>query len=654
MHLEFTQQPLPGAGRGLEIPPTALDPHYAWATADQFASHGGPDQTFLVAFEMPLKVAGKDEKTVRSEVLERLGGPGVHLHPVWWNQDFVYGTALLDAEGLRTFEKAAASRRIKRFEVALVPESARSAARNTPVLAAGAPPTPKCQEKTLYGVVDFGCPLAHRRLRTQHCAGTRVLHFWDQEGAFAIPGAVVPPDWGFGSGAESAAIDGHFGSSAAADDWALYRNAGLPGLCRDASHGAHLLGCLFGAHANSTLLWNGVRDHVPVPLAVREPETADLVFVQLPSAYLQGVPRTALGPYRLAALRHILEYAGPDTREIVVPLSSENYDGSHDGQSLFDQAVDALVDFGRKDRNVGMAVLVSAGNSLRTNTHQRVDLAKETSGRFPLRVPPGNERETYVELWMPGSLDTLEFALQAPHATAEPEFRSGDGVWLASDPLGRQVAAIVSLRQPAQAGDSQRCVLFVLRPTQGSGPTGIAGDWRISVRVPAGTQPGPGADVCAYIARSTAALGGWRRGYQATFLRAFSSDWDFERDAPAGPARPYDPFSINGLATARTVTVVGGYQARTGERALYSAGGPARVPGRIGGFLVNAGAPSDESRNFQGIVAWGNRSAGFVRFAGTSVAAPLAARVRARLGELPTDAGGGRKDPQVRIPNIVP
>ncbi|NNU43353.1 S8 family serine peptidase [Ramlibacter montanisoli] len=440
----------------------------------------------------------------------------------------------------------------------------------------------------------------------------------------------------------------------AADDWALYRRAGLPELCRESSHGAHILGCLFGAHANSTLLWQGQHDHAPQRgQSALQNQFPDLVFVQLPSMYIQGVPRSALGTYRLAALEYILECAGPQTTDIVVPISSETYDGSHDGQSFYDTAAAALIDYARLTLGKTMHVLVSAGNTLRTNTHERVNLAAAPGGThtFRVRVLPGNERQTFVEVWAPHTLDDMQFALLSPKATGAPAFVSGDGAWSGSDGLGRPVAGILSLQQATTFGGHQRLVLFVLPPTlaaQGAG--GEVGDWRILVR-----RPGAPGDVFAYISRSTPALGGATRSYQSTFPRRFSRDWDFESGAPAGKGRPYDAHSINGLATGSGITVVGSYQARERLRSQYSAGGPARPPSAHLRFLIDVAAPADASANALGIVGWGNRSAGFTRRAGTSVAAPLAARTVVRLRALPplTPGPTPREDPQIDIQHIV-
>ena len=650
MDLDFKRASLPGAGS--HLPPQSIDPHYAWAAATAFARYGGrTPELFLLAFEMGI-TGSRTEAALTERCVSVFGQPDAFLHPIWWSANSVYGTALVTPRGLAAVEQAAAAGLISRFEVALMPTPERPIAANAVSLASKFVQPQECTQAVLYGVIDNGCPIASTRLRM--AGGTRILNFWDQDGFFHVPGAGAPSKWKFGSSCSFAEIDAYCAGRPPADDWALYQEAGLPELARDASHGAHVLGCLFGAHANSSLLWDTVRDRAPAAGQPRPSGGPDLVFVQLPSAYVQGMPRSALAPYRLAGLRYVLECAGPATTRVVVPSSSENYDGSHDGQSLFDQATDALVAYAKQQKQKELVLLVSAGNSLRTNTHEVVDLdAATTRHTFRVRVLPGVERQTFVELWVPHTLDALEFALQQPGDTAAPVYHSGDGVWIAWS--GAQpMAGIISLRQPSSFGGDQRCIMLVIPPTlvtQGTG--GVAGDWSVSVRAPANAS----GKVCAYIARMTPGIGGRWRGYQSTFPRRFSSDWDFGGNAPAGPGRPYDEFSLSGLATADKITVVGGYQLRSRERARYSAGGPGRKPSRQGAFLIDAAAPSDQAAALPGVLAWGNRSAGFVRLAGTSVAAPLAARALAPPGAagpmLPTTPpGAGRNDPQVPVKNI--
>lgn len=664
MKLDFKRLPLP-AGEG-PIPPTAMDAHFAWAAATGFQFYGGKAlEQFLVAFEMRI-IGPRTEAALTERCLAVFTPPQAILHPIWWNADSLYGTALVTKQGLERVLQAAAAPSdpgvkplVTAFQLALIPVSQRPVT-GLPALGAKKLVVPEtCRQPVLYGVIDNGCPFASTRLRER--GRTRIVNLWDQEGAFRIRSAQPnqpdvtgsPHKWKFGASCGGPALDAYCAGRPPSDDWALYREAGLPGLARDASHGAHVLGSLFGAHANPALLWCGVRDHVPVPKKPRPFTGPDLVFVQLPSAYIQGMPRTALGPYRLAALRYILECAGPETTRVVVPVSSENYDGSHDGESLFERASDAMVAFaGTRDKD--LVLLVSAGNSLRANAHEVVELnAAKRTHEFRVRVLPGTERQTFVEVWVPHSLKDIEFALQAPGDTSPPQWLSGDGSWGASVD-GVPVAGIVSLLQPSGAS-VQRCVLFVLPPTlvrQGSG--GVAGDWRISVKDAGNAK----AEVCAFIARMTPGLGGKYRGHQSTFPRLYSRSWDFANKRPAGSGRPYESYSLNGMATGKLLWAVGGYQLRIGDRAEYSSAGPGRGPSRHAAFLIDAAAPSDESSSLPGIPGWGNRSGGNVRLAGTSVAAPLAARALAPATSpprpnLPVGVGDSRKDPQVPVARVL-
>ena len=663
--LRFNRMPLPSVN-GVAVPATALDAQYAWAAATDFLQYGlqpdaDGDTWFLVAFEIPMPEPEPEPELaalIQAHCDGLFAGLNGLLHPLWWNSSFVYGTALLDQNGLLRLEQLAATHQVRRFEVALAPESSRPAYVTPPL--APAPPAQfvqpgTCQEGVMFGVVDDGCPFASTRLRLAG-GGTRVLDFWEQDGVMTLPGAGAPALWGFGSSADDVLLDALSAAHSPADDWAVYLEAGLPELCADASHGAHMLGCLLDANRNASLLWDGVRDRVPVAAVSPGPATPDLVFVQLPAPYVQGVPRGALSPYRLAGLRYILECAGPNTHRVVVPVSSEIYEGSHDGESLFDQACDALVEYAMGLGKV-FALFVAAGNSLRTDTHDAVRLAPGATHQFRVRVLPGNERHTFVELWMPHALDGLQFDLQPPGAPAGIPL-SGNGCWEGLDAAGNRLAGIVSLQQLTGLDPlgGQRCVTFIIEPTlvmQGTG-AGI-GDWVITVTAPQGAAS---EDLFAWIARSTPGVGGKVRSYQSTFPRHYSWDWNFQSNVPADAdaPRPYDPYSLSGLATGTLNVGVGGYRLRRGQRALYSAGGPGRPPSLRNAFLIESAAPSDESRAVRGILGWGNRSAGSVRLAGTSVAAPFAARVFGRLGTLPAlnPAVPPREDPQIRVVDILP
>jgi subtilisin family serine protease len=319
----------------------------------------------------------------------------------------------------------------------------------------------------------------------------------------------------------------------------------------------------------------------------------------------------------LAALRYILECAGKKTRIVVVPLSSENYDGPHDGTSLFESALDALVIHAAR-LGKDMRVVISAGNGSRAQTHARIDVPSIAPLR--VRVLPGNERPTFMELWVPAHLEPAQVSIQPPGAV-QPIVCAPDMCSMGTHSRQAVVSA-VSMPQGAFGNPRfQYCILVRIASTLvTTGHGAPAGDWQFSIDCAQGRK---GA-VFAFIARSTHGLGGHRRSYQSHFVTG-----------PTALAHPdVEDYSLNGLANGQEPWVVGGYRLSDRSHATYSARGPSRPGGRFKNTGVDSAAPSEESVTLSGLRSWGNTSAASVRLGGTSVAAPLAAHV-ARKPERP-------------------
>jgi hypothetical protein len=90
---------------------------------------------------------------------------------------------------------------------------------------------------------------------------------------------------------------------------------------------------------------------------------------------------------------------------------------------------------------------------------------------------------------------------------------------------------------------------------------------------------------------------------------------------------------MNAVATGKNTFVVGGYVRESAMPAPYSAGGPVVKPGAAPRWPrrgPDAIAVSDQSRVLPGVLAAGTRSGSVVALNGTSVAAPQAARMKAR------------------------
>jgi Subtilase family len=82
--------------------------------------------------------------------------------------------------------------------------------------------------------------------------------------------------------------------------------------------------------------------------------------------------------------------------------------------------------------------------------------------------------------------------------------------------------------------------------------------------------------------------------------------------------------SLNNVATARTVLVVGGYVYKTGQLSSYSAGGPVRAG--VKGVGVDVLGVADCAPMDRGVRSCGVKSGTTFRMNGTSVAAPQVTR----------------------------
>jgi hypothetical protein len=624
------------------IPTGATDAHTAWGVATNYTDYGGPKKSYLLAYEIDYSLLSNKIIDFAQHVLE-IFPVGAALHPVWWNAQSIFGTATVEAKLIPLIRKLVESGFITRFELALLPTGERLPSATPPALDAGQKPCVTCNAELMYGVVDYGCPLAHARMRTASGA-SRLLNVWYQGATPKIPNAGAPQRWGFGSAVDHADLNPVL-SSAAADEAVKFAELGLPELSRDLSHGAQLLGYVLDAPESPSIKYFGYSDHLPSKPRAKLPDAPDLVFVQLPPGYEQGMPRCAFPAYRLAALRYILECAGANTKRIVVPIASENTDGSHDGTSLFEVAVDALIEFAKANRAKDFRVIFGAGNSFAADTHTKIEIApKSREQSLALRVLPGSERVTFAEIWLPKNLLNTEFALTPPGAATGSEvWCNGDGIWTAG-PNGQVTAGIISVSYA-----QQRCVLFRISPTLVySGQAAPVGDWTISLR--AANDQADSDTAYGYVANGVHGIGGRMRGHSSYWVRprpivgTLDETLQFVEEFNLGAG------SVSGLANGKDVTVVGGYRLADQKRAQYSAAGPSRKPGRLLGTRVDASVPTDESASLPGIRGWNNRSAGSARMSGNSVAAGLTAwLVGNRSLSPPPPPSNPMLDPQVPV-----
>lgn len=635
------------------------DPCFSWAEASGFVDYalrtksGSP--SFLVVFQINAGYGCEELLKCMSPA----GGIDASVLAQWKaNDGTVFGVAHASGAARQRLaaEAATPSRWLTRFETSLFLQDPRPRRTATQPLASAVMPKFETSASTvLLGVVDYGCPFAHVGLRRED-KSTRILNFWDQginEGAIGTLGKA------FSRKELSAFMADAPSSGGSIDEACCYRQGGFDSLASRGSHGAHVLGLLVGANASPSFLSRDGTGALPGKPWIDTATTSDIVFVQLPPEYLLSMPRTGLAPYQLLAMKYILECAGANTSQVVIPISSEAFEGPHDGSSLLECAIDALVEHARTTSDKSLDIVFASGNAGNLSTclslpepvrSRLTPVTHETT--LTIRLLPNNELPTLVELWFDSGAPDITLSIAPPGQSPAAPLSSGAWVW--PDVLAPECAVIYP--GGMQPGCKSRSIFIRIAPTfsvSGSAAVASFGDWRIKLLAESPIQGG-----WAYVARSYPGVGGKRRSYQSYFPeRRVGTDFEFLYNKPVAT---HGRGSINGLACGSNVTVVSGYvlhprkKSGDGVRAAYAGRGPARG-GRLGlRDLLDRAAPSDESPCLPGLKSWGHTSGASVRMSGTSVAAPLAARELAQFGWMRGSAASNQEcepqlEPQERL-----
>lgn len=411
---------------------------------------------------------------------------------------------------------------------------------------------PKGGSGVVVGIVDFGGDFAHRNFRKAD-GRTRLLAIWNQAGVAQSNGP-----FNYGRLYTRQEIDAALLSP---DPYAALGYGPRPDTPFErGSHGTHVMDIAAGNGRGSGLV--GVA-----------PE-ADLVFVEASANDIawQGpdVVKNSFGDsvQMLEAIRFIFDLAGD--RPCVVNLSLGTNGGPHDGSSLVEQGIDAMV-----SEKPNRAVVIAASNSQGDGIH--------TSGQVPatglvedlvwrVRDLVGGE----AEVWFAGA-KRLELSLIGPDGTVVLDaLQPGDTAEIADDQGKLAVFASCRLTEPNN-GDNVLGVYLA--------PGLPGGDWTIRLR----------------------SLGGDVVDYHAWVERLDSAQSSF--------ARPVPTHTVGSISTGRLSIVVGSYDAHKASFPIssFSSSGPTR-DGREkpeisapGGFVIAA-----HSRTGTGVV----------RKSGTSMAAP--------------------------------
>lgn len=493
--------------------------------------------------------------------------------------------------------------------------------------------TPSDKSKVLVGVIDHGCPFAHPMLRdaTGH---TRVLGIWDQDEhqpAFALSKQCLP-NRPYGRAITRNGLNALIDQSRRVDgginEAACYRWAGCRSLRLRESHGAAVLGLLFGrpllgaslrTKPGKTPRWDAERQTI---------DQADLVFVDLPAAAVQDSTSAALARYVADGLHYILAHAVRGQR-VVVNISNGSSRNGHDGSSLLEQAVLKTVEAAKRG-GIKLTVVLPAGNGRQEQRHAVLDGKDDDLLLF---VPPGSEMPQFVTLRWPEASAGWSLRVEAPDGRSTQVTR-GEAKGL-RDAQGFGAGVI----SPWPATGRLASSLIVVAPTCSGDPEqvrGLSGRWRISL-VPPDEDSQPLAEpVQFWVSRNQRNPGAKQRAHQAYFIdkgeRLQPARWR-RRDRGDDSATRNGPRragSLTGLASAALkadpseIVVVGSLLLRWQPDRAAEFSSLALANGHR--HLPDFSLPGDSHIGLPGLSARGRFGGEVLRMRGTSFSAPLLAR----------------------------
>jgi subtilisin family serine protease/predicted chitinase len=246
------------------------------------------------------------------------------------------------------------------------------------------------------GVVDWGFDIAHPEFR--HPDGrTRLLALWDQSARGGPRNR-----YGYGSIHDADAIN----RALASPD--PYRALGYhPGDSDPTGDGAH------GTHVASIAAGNG-RSGGPSGVA---PE-ADLVFVQLSTFGPEGNSPLGDSVTLIEAIDFIAATAG--ARPWVINLSMGRHGGQHDGTTLVEQALDAVL-----REQPGRALVQSCGNYYDRQIHSAGQLRPGEQRLLCWQIDASDTTPNECEIWYSGS-DVLRVGVRSPDGRLAQWLRQGE------------------------------------------------------------------------------------------------------------------------------------------------------------------------------------------------------------------------------------
>ena len=407
------------------------------------------------------------------------------------------------------------------------------------------------------GVIDYGGDFVHKNFRKGN-GKTRLLSIWDQNGGNS-------PASPYGYGVEHSAASLDLAINLADPYSAIGYSPGA------SSHGTHVMDIAAGNGNGS-----GVPGMAP---------NADLIFVNVTHEQDPDKPediiKTSFGDSvtLLEALKYIFDKAG--TRPAVINVSLGTNGGPHDGTTLVDQGIDALV-----SAAPNRAVVIAASNSFDDGIHATGTLSAGASHDLHWDVATTLFRPIEMELWYAGA-DRFKAELFGPNGALLATALPGETKQVQ---IGTDVVALLANRLNDPNNHDNMIGVFLM--------SGMPGG-RYIVRLTG--EVVTNGEFHAWIERDNS--------FQSVF-----------------PAPNDNTHTIGSISCGKKVIAVGSYDANTSTKPLsyFSSAGPTRD----GREKPEISAPGHN--------VWAARSltvTGVTRKSGTSMAAPGVAGIIALVFE---------------------
>ena len=496
--------------------------------------------------------------------------------------------------------------------------------------------------------IDDGIPFAHAAFRKHDGSGTRVDFCWLQ-GA----GAVAGQPGGLGREWTRETID-TLVSNHGPDEDVIYSRAGAAEnteswsatVMHHASHGAHVLDAAAGLKPTEARTNNG--------------EALDrlrIIAVQLPAPVTIDTTGFRKDFAVLAAMRYIFDrtrliaktYLGHETAplDLIINFSYGFTGGPHDGTDPLELDIAALI-AEREAEGSKTTLVMPAGNSFADRMFGELSSSQLKTGEpctIPWRLQPNDRTPSYLELWLKRQVDgasagnepVLRLGMAAPDGRdilAPITFDLGmaiSGPGVSTDVRRGGTGPVIGSCAVSRYSDDWVRVLITLAPTEPfdpSLPVSASGVHVVNLTWTGGDAPRH--PVACRVLRDNDPYGYRRGGRQSSFEdpldRRFGADGAPSRTENLEGAFVRRFGSVNGLATHDKVSVVSSFFADTGRATAYASAGPSPSSGHGD---VDVSVAGDCSTVLPGILAAGTRSGARVRMGGTSMAAPLYARLLA-------------------------